>query len=64
MVNIHLQEVTMEKEEKTVTIRMTQEEYAQLREIAKAESRFPSRQAAYWVKHGIRAYLSARSGEE
>ncbi len=53
----------MKKEAKTITIRITQEEYEQLRRIAKAENRFLSRQAAYWVKHGIRAYLLARSEE-
>lgn len=41
---------------KEIKITLTPEEYEQLRTIAKAQNRFICRQAAYWVKRGIREY--------
>ncbi len=49
---------------KTITIRLELSEYEKLCRIAKAESRFLSRQAAYWVKHGIRGYTLPQTEKE
>lgn len=48
---------------KSITIRITPEEYERLRKIAKTENRFLCRQAAYWVKHSIREYPLPMSSE-
>ncbi len=40
---------------KTLTIRLTAQEYALLSQIAQEEGRFINRQAAYWVRQQLRA---------
>ncbi len=40
--------------QKVLSIRLTAQEYQALRQIAKAESRFVSRQAAYLIKCALR----------
>ncbi len=41
---------------KRVTVSLDEYQYEKLKEIAKQVKRFTSKQAEYWVRHGIRTY--------
>ncbi len=41
---------------KTISVRLTEQEYIKLSQIAKQEDRFISRQAQYWLRRSIRDY--------
>ncbi len=42
--------------EKRVAVPLEEKEYIKLKQISEREKRFVCRQAAYWIKQGIRAY--------
>ncbi len=55
----------MEKPQyKTVSLRLTEEEYRKLYQIAQVEGRFVSRQARYWLRQCIREYEASKDQQK